>query len=105
MAAAAEVATETVEAVEVLHAARDRGATTVVITNAPRSPAAAAADHVLQTTASESPLRSGAMASRIAALVVVDILFLAVAQGSAPDDVGSVLARSRRAVARHHRSR
>ena len=95
----------TVEAVEVLHAARERGAATVVITNIPRSPAASAADHVLQTTASESPVRSGAMASRIAALVVVDILFLAVAQGSAPDDISSLLARSRRAVARHHRAR
>jgi DNA-binding MurR/RpiR family transcriptional regulator len=38
------------------------------------------ADYVLTTAARETTFRSGAMASRIAALTVVDCLFVAVAQ-------------------------
>jgi DNA-binding MurR/RpiR family transcriptional regulator len=60
--------------------ARRQQATTVAITNFPRSPIAAVADHVLTTAARETTFRSGAMASRIAALTVVDCLFVAVAQ-------------------------
>ena len=60
--------------------ARDNGATTVAITNFPRSPIAEVADHVLTTAVRETTFRSGAMASRIAALTVVDCLFVGVAQ-------------------------
>lgn len=55
-------------------------AVTVAITNFPGSRIAAVADHVLTTAARETTFRSGAMASRIAALTVVDCLFVAVAQ-------------------------
>lgn len=60
--------------------AGSRKATTVAITNFPGSPIARVADHVLTTAARETTFRSGAMASRIAALTVVDCLFVAVAQ-------------------------
>lgn len=60
--------------------ARKQRATTVAITNFPGSPIAMIADHVLTTAARETTFRSGAMASRIAALTVVDCLFVAVAQ-------------------------
>jgi DNA-binding MurR/RpiR family transcriptional regulator len=60
--------------------ARRHRAVTVAITNFPASPIAAVADHVLTTAARETTFRSGAMASRIAALTVVDCLFVAVAQ-------------------------
>lgn len=60
--------------------ARKQRATTVAITNFPGSPIAEVADHVLTTAARETTFRSGAMASRIAALTVVDCLFVAVAQ-------------------------
>jgi DNA-binding MurR/RpiR family transcriptional regulator len=60
--------------------ARRQRATTVAITNFPGSPIATVADHVLTTAARETTFRSGAMASRIAALTVVDCLFVAVAQ-------------------------
>ena len=53
---------------------------TVAITNFPGSPVARAADFVLTTAARETTFRSGAMASRIAALTVVDCLFVGVAQ-------------------------
>jgi DNA-binding MurR/RpiR family transcriptional regulator len=65
-----------------LEEARSHGATTVAITNFPLSPIARAADHVLTTAARETTFRSGAMTSRIAALTVVDCLFVAIAQRS-----------------------
>jgi DNA-binding MurR/RpiR family transcriptional regulator len=60
--------------------ARENGATTVAITNFVRSPIAEAADLVLTTAVRETTFRSGAMASRIAALAVVDCVFVGVAQ-------------------------
>jgi DNA-binding MurR/RpiR family transcriptional regulator len=70
----------TSETVEALRVARDTGATTVALTNFPRSPITEVADHVLTTAARETTFRSGAMASRIAQLTVIDCLFIGVAQ-------------------------
>jgi DNA-binding MurR/RpiR family transcriptional regulator len=72
------------ETVGALQEAAARKATTVAITNFPDSPLAEAADIVLTTAARETALRSGAVASRIAALTVVDCLFEAVAQRNLP---------------------
>jgi DNA-binding MurR/RpiR family transcriptional regulator len=69
----------TADVIEVLEQARTRGATTVALTNFPRSPIAEVADHVLTTAARETTYRSGAMASRLAQLTVVDVLFVGVA--------------------------
>ncbi|MFD4673868.1 MurR/RpiR family transcriptional regulator [Lentzea sp. NPDC058450] len=70
----------TAETVEALRVARESGATTVALTNFPRSPITEVADHVLTTAARETTFRSGAMASRIAQLTVIDCLFIGVAQ-------------------------
>ncbi|CAM3336228.1 MurR/RpiR family transcriptional regulator [Occultella aeris] len=70
----------TAEVVRFLEAARERGVTAVAITNAAGSPVAGAADLVLRTAVRESPFRSGAMASRTAQLLIVDCIFVAVAQ-------------------------
>jgi DNA-binding MurR/RpiR family transcriptional regulator len=70
----------TSETIDVLTVARRRGATTVALTNFPRSPIADVADHVLTTAARETTFRSGATASRIAQLTVVDALFVGVAR-------------------------
>ncbi|MFN2495714.1 MAG: MurR/RpiR family transcriptional regulator, partial [Pseudonocardiaceae bacterium] len=70
----------TTDTLDVLREARQRGATTVAITNFPRSPIAELADHVLTTAARETTYRSGAMSSRIAQLTIVDCLFIGVAQ-------------------------
>lgn len=70
----------TVDTVEALREARRAGATTVALTNFPRSPIARVADFVLTTAARETTFRSGAMASRIAQLTVIDCLFIGVAQ-------------------------
>ena len=69
----------TADVLDVLDVARSRGATTVALTNFPRSPIADVADHVLTTAARETTYRSGATASRLAQLTVVDCLFVGVA--------------------------
>jgi DNA-binding MurR/RpiR family transcriptional regulator len=69
----------TSDVIEVLEQAHARGATTVALTNFPRSPITEVADHVLTTAARETTYRSGAMASRLAQLTVVDCLFVGVA--------------------------
>lgn len=70
----------TADTVEALRVAREHGATTVALTNYPRSPITEVADHVLTTAARETTFRSGATASRIAQLTVIDCLFIGVAQ-------------------------
>jgi DNA-binding MurR/RpiR family transcriptional regulator len=80
----------TTDVLEPLALAAARGATTVGLTNFAGSPLAAAAGVVLTTAARELPLRSAAMASRIAQLAVVDCLFVGVAQRSY-DAAGALL--------------
>jgi DNA-binding MurR/RpiR family transcriptional regulator len=91
----------TVDTIEPLAEARSHGALTVAVTNFPRSPIVDAADLVLTTAARETTFRSGAMASRIAQLMVVDCLFIGVAQRSY-GETRQALERTYRAV-RHRR--
>lgn len=70
----------TQDTVDSLTQARERGAVTVALTNFPRSPLADVGDHVLTTAARETTFRSGATASRLAQLTVVDCIFVGVAQ-------------------------
>jgi DNA-binding MurR/RpiR family transcriptional regulator len=71
---------DTGEIVAWLRQARQNGVTTVAITSYAKSALTAHADLVLTTAAQESKFRSGAMASRIAQLAVVDCIYLGVAQ-------------------------
>lgn len=87
----------TEEVLAALQVAAEEGARTIAITNSPASPLAAAADMALMTAAHESAFRSGATASRIAQLTVVDCVFVAVAQ-RLPDLGRTALARTRAAV-------
>ena len=66
--------------VQPLALARRAGAATAVITGAARSAMAHHADHVLVTAGREFGFRSAAMASRTGQLLVVDGLFIGVAQ-------------------------
>ena len=93
----------TVETIDALAEARDRGATTVAITNFPRSPIARIAEVVVATSVSDSTFRSGALASRNAELTLVDCLVVAVAQRHFAQTVDA-LARTRESVRSHHRS-
>jgi DNA-binding MurR/RpiR family transcriptional regulator len=92
----------TVETVEALGQAKRAGATTVAITNYPRSPISGVASLLLRTTVSETSFRSGAMTSRVAELTVVDCLFVGVAKCRYSETVAA-LARTRDVVRSHHR--
>ncbi len=87
----------TADTVDALRSARESGARTIAITNFVPSPLTAHADLVLTTAARETTFRSGAMASRIAQLAVIDCLFVGVAQRSY-DRTTTALDRTYRAV-------
>lgn len=80
----------TVETIQFLTVARSKGATTIAITNSKNSPLVDAADVTLYTAVRETAFRSGAMASRIGQLTLVDCLFTAVAQRSYDETVGAL---------------
>jgi DNA-binding MurR/RpiR family transcriptional regulator len=88
---------DTVETVEVLAVAAAAGCRAVGITNASTSRLAERCDVVLTTVARETTFRSGAMASRIAQLALVDCLFVGVAR-LRPDDTDEALERTYAAV-------
>ncbi|ADB33980.1 transcriptional regulator, RpiR family [Kribbella flavida DSM 17836] len=71
---------ETNEVLEPLRRARQQGATAVAVTNYPRSPLAQAADLVLVTAARDITFRTGGLAGRHAQMIVLDALYLGVAQ-------------------------
>ncbi|CCQ95794.1 conserved hypothetical protein [[Clostridium] ultunense Esp] len=69
----------TKDTVETCRIAKNAGATVISITNFAKSPITAVSDIVLLTSAKETPLRSGALTSKIAQLHVLDIMYTAVA--------------------------
>ena len=69
----------TADVIDVMAAFKSRGVKSALITNNEKSAAAKVADLVLPTTAFETSLRSGATASRIAQLTVLDCLCVALA--------------------------
>ncbi|GGS63751.1 transcriptional regulator [Streptomyces violaceus] len=92
------------DVIEPLRVAFERGATTVAITGRPDGPVTQYADHVLTTsTARESELRPAAMSSRTGQLLVVDCLFVGVAQRTY-DTAAPALSASYEALAHRHRS-
>lgn len=94
----------TIDTIDALTEAAGAGATTIAITNFARSPIARVASLVLQTSVSETTLRSGAMASRIAELSLVDCVFVAVAQRQYPATM-EALERTRASVRSRHSGR
>jgi DNA-binding MurR/RpiR family transcriptional regulator len=93
----------TTDTIDSVAEARRHGATTVALTNFPRSPIALAAEHVLTTAARETTFRSGATASRLAQLTVVDCLFVGVAQRTYGQTLAALDA-TRTAVSTRHTS-
>ncbi|WP_417555411.1 MurR/RpiR family transcriptional regulator [Microbacterium sp.] len=89
------------EVVELLRLARAGGATTVALTNVPDSPLTEHADHVLCTVARESRFRIGAMSSRTAQLVVIDMVFTRIVQSSG-DSARDMLRRTREVIRGHN---
>lgn len=70
----------TYETVEMLSAAGSRGATTVALTSVRDSPLAEVADIVLTTAIHETTFRPDALAARHPQLIVLDLIYIAVAQ-------------------------
>ena len=66
---------KTTEILELAQAARERSACSVAVTKYGPNPLAELADYILPTSSPELEPRSGAMSSRIAALLAVDMLF------------------------------
>ncbi|MFD1547856.1 MurR/RpiR family transcriptional regulator [Nonomuraea guangzhouensis] len=71
---------ETKEVVEPVIQARGNGATTIAVTNFPRSSLAKAADLTLVTSAREIAYRPGDMAARHAQMIVLDCLYIGITQ-------------------------
>jgi DNA-binding MurR/RpiR family transcriptional regulator len=71
---------QTRETIEVLAEAGSRDATTIALTSYPRSPLAEVADVVLLTAVQDTPFRPEALSARHPQLVVLDLLYIAVAQ-------------------------
>ncbi|MFI8303733.1 MurR/RpiR family transcriptional regulator [Streptomyces sp. NPDC085927] len=92
------------DVIEPLRVAFERGATTIAITGRPDGPVTQYADHVLTTsTARESELRPAAMSSRTSQLLVVDCLFVGIAQRTY-ESAAPALSASYEALAHRHRS-
>lgn len=68
------------ECVEVLAEAREQGALTVAVTSFARSPMAEAADVVLTTAVHETTFRLAALSALHSQLLVLDLVYVAVAQ-------------------------
>lgn len=95
----------TVDVIEPLRVAFDRGATTIAITGRSDAEVTQYADHVLTTsTARESELRPAAMSSRTSQLLVVDCLFIGVAQRTY-ETAAPALSASYEALAHRHTPR
>ncbi|MFD7260600.1 MurR/RpiR family transcriptional regulator [Streptomyces sp. NPDC059874] len=93
------------DVIEPLRTAFEHGATTIALTGRPNSPVTHYADHVLATSAArETELRPAAMSSRTGQLLVVDCLFVAVAQRTY-ETAAPALAASYEALAHRHSSR
>jgi DNA-binding MurR/RpiR family transcriptional regulator len=88
----------TSDTLDAIRESASHGAKTIALTGVPNSPLGQAVDACLVTVDREMMFRSGATASRIAALSVVDVLFVAVAQRRY-DDAILALDATRRAVA------
>jgi DNA-binding MurR/RpiR family transcriptional regulator len=71
---------QTRETIEMLAEAGSHGATTVALTSFPRSPLAELADIVLVTATQATTFRPDALSARHPQLVVLDLLYVAVAQ-------------------------
>lgn len=94
---------QTSEVIESLIEAKKQGATIITLTKLGSSPVAELGDIRLFTSTIEKSIRSGAMASRIAQLNVIDILFMTIASRH-QDEVIPMLDKTRQAVSRTKRS-
>jgi DNA-binding MurR/RpiR family transcriptional regulator len=94
----------TVEVIEAMSLARERGATTIALTGFPNSPVGELADIVLLTPAEDTAFRHASLAVRYAQLLIADSVYAAVAQLTL-DQATQSLASTSRSLAAHRTSR
>jgi len=92
---------ETGETISAIDTATRVGAFTVAVTNFPASTLGQRCDAVLTTVSRETRYRYGAMSSRMAQLIIVDMIFLGVAHRR-PKEVSAALSATFAAVAERH---
>ncbi len=80
----------TSDTIEPLQVAAGHGARTIALTNFAASPITSHAGLILTTAVRETPFRSGATASRIAQLAMIDCMFVGVAQLSYEQPAGAL---------------
>jgi len=90
----------TADTIAFLDLARRSGATTIALTNHAGAPLSQYADITLTTAARETVFRSGALGSRIAQLMVIDCLFIGVAQTNYDQSLAAL--RDTYAAVQHH---
>src|SRR5687768_6230548 len=95
---------QTRETIEMLAEAGSHGATTVALTSFPRSPLAELSDIVLLTATQATTFRPDALSARHPQLVVLDLLYIAVAQRT-HDRAHAAFQRTAQAVAGHKTAR
>jgi DNA-binding MurR/RpiR family transcriptional regulator len=95
---------QTRETIEMIAEAAGQGATTVALTGFPRSALAELADIVLPTASHATTFRPAALSARHAQLVVLDLLYIAVAQRT-HDRAHAAFQRTARAVEGHKAAR
>ncbi|MFD1886466.1 MurR/RpiR family transcriptional regulator [Paenibacillus wenxiniae] len=78
---------ETKETIDALHCAKENGATTLSLTQYSSNPLADSADIALFSSSLEKGIRRGDMASRIAQLHIIDILFTGMISAQFNDSV------------------
>ncbi|QSB07051.1 MurR/RpiR family transcriptional regulator [Natronoglycomyces albus] len=88
----------TSETIEMLTEAGSRGALTVAITSYPDSPITEVADVVLTSAVRRTGFRADLLAARHAQLLVVDLIYIAVAQRRFPQTVEAFASRARAVV-------
>lgn len=81
---------KTKKIIDVLKAAKERGAKTIVVTKNTESPQSKIADIVIEIISNETDLRTSAMSSRIVFFSIVDILFLGVIKKDLNNRLGLV---------------
>ncbi len=91
---------QTRETIEMLAEAGSHGATTIALTSFPRSPMADVADIVLLTATQATTFRPDALSARHPQLVLLDLLYIAVAQRT-HDRSHAACQRTAQAVAGH----
>ncbi|HWG83916.1 MAG TPA: MurR/RpiR family transcriptional regulator, partial [Deinococcales bacterium] len=65
----------TTDILRILRRARERAATTIVVTSKPKSTAARMADHVLLAAGAESPIEGGSLNSEISAMFILNAIY------------------------------